>query len=146
MSKKNEVTVETVAEEAVAPKFKKRKTKIWFLVVIAAVAVLGYKLWENPKLLNQFRDMLANKQVEEDVYLVQINELQKQLAMLKSEVAEVAQTAANPDLSEVYQKLENTLFDIGFTQLCHSYLSIILGGVSDSSNGIPRSSSCLNRS
>ena len=38
---------------------------------------------------------------------------------------------------------QNTLFDIGFTRLCHSYLSIILGGMSDSSNGIPRSSSCL---
>ncbi len=107
MSKKNEAAVETIAEEVVAPKLKKRKTKIWSLVVIAAVAVLGYKLWENPKLLHQFKDMLANKQVEEDVYLVQINELQKQLAMLKTEVAEVAQIAANPDLSEVNQKLEN---------------------------------------
>ena len=38
---------------------------------------------------------------------------------------------------------QNTLFDIGFTRLCHSYLSIILGGVSDSSSGMPRSSSCL---
>ncbi len=107
MSKKNEAVTETISEEVVAPKNKKRKAKILSLVVVVAVAVLGYKLWENPQLLNQFKDMWANKKTEEDIYLVQINELQKQLAMLKTEVAEVAQMAANPDLSTVNQKLEN---------------------------------------
>ena len=66
MTKKNEVK----SEDPVAEK-KRKKTnarKVMGVIVLAAVAVLGYKLWENPKLLYQLRDVWAERKAEQTEY------------------------------------------------------------------------------
>ena len=81
--------------------------KISALVVLAAVAILGYKLWENPKLLYQLRDMMTQAEQKEDVYQTQIDTLQQQLNLLQGQLAEVAMKAENPDFSAMNKRIDD---------------------------------------
>lgn len=81
--------------------------KISALVVLAAVAVLGYKLWENPKLLYQLGDMIKQNEAKEDIYQTQINTLQQQINLLQGQLAEVAIKAENPDFSAMNKRIDD---------------------------------------
>lgn len=78
--------------------------KISAVIVLAAVAVLGYKLWENPKLIYQFEELFVSK---EDDYQAQIDALQQQLNLLQGNLAEVAIKAENPDFSAMNKRIDD---------------------------------------
>ena len=77
-----------------------------FLVVVAAVGTLGYKLWENPQLLHQAKDMLFKSEPKVDVYQPQIDTLNQQIRNLQAELSMVRGRAENPDFSEMNKKIE----------------------------------------
>ena len=105
MTKKNEVK----SEDPVAEK-KRKKTnarKVMGVIVLAAVAVLGYKLWENPKLLYQLRDVWAERKAEQTEYAQRLETLQQQVNALQGRLAELAYQAANPDFSEMNKRIDD---------------------------------------
>ena len=77
------------------------------IVVVAAVAVLGYKLWENPLLLQEAKEMLFSPAQKEDVYQPQIDQLQQQLLSLQAQLAEVAAKAEKPDFSAIDKRVDD---------------------------------------
>ena len=77
-----------------------------FLVVVAAVGTLGYKLWGNPQLLHQAKDMLFKSEPKVDVYQPQIDTLNQQIRNLQAELSMVRGRAENPDFSEMNKKIE----------------------------------------
>ena len=76
------------------------------LVVVAAVGTLGYKLWENPQLLHQAKEMLFKSEPKVDVYQPQIDTLKQQIRNLQAELSMVRGRAENPDFSEMNKKIE----------------------------------------
>ncbi len=76
------------------------------MVVVVAVGVLGYKLWENPKLLEQARDMLFKREVKADVYQPQIDALVQQVNSLQADLSMVRGKAENPDFSDMNKRIE----------------------------------------
>ena len=76
------------------------------LVVVLAVGTLGYKLWENPKLLHQAKDMLFKNEPKVDIYQPQIDALMQQISNLQAELSMVRGRAENPDFSEMNKKIE----------------------------------------
>ena len=76
------------------------------LIVVVAVGVLGYKLWENPQLLHQTKDMLFKSEPKVDVYQPQIDALNQQIRNLQAELSMVRGQAENPDFSEMNKKIE----------------------------------------
>lgn len=77
------------------------------LILFAAVGVLGYKLWENPQIINQAKEMFAKAFDTQDEYQSQINDLKRQMDALNEELGSVRGMALNPNLTEVNQKIEN---------------------------------------
>ena len=61
---------------------KARIKQLSAAVVLIAAAVLGYKLWQNPKLLYQLKDIWAERQAKEDAYARQLGSLQQQIPYL----------------------------------------------------------------
>ena len=96
-------------KEDIKPRIAKHGTakKVSALVVLAAVAILGYKLWENPKLIYQLKDMMTQAEQKEDVYQAQIDTLQQQLNLLQGQLAEVAIKAENPDFSAMNKRIDD---------------------------------------
>ena len=86
----------------------KRNTakKLSVSIVLVAVAILGYKLWENPKLVYQMEEFFKSK-ADEDVYQVQINALQQQILSLQGQLADVAMKAENPDFSAMNKRIDD---------------------------------------
>lgn len=76
------------------------------LVVVLGVGILGYKLWENPKLLHQAKEMLFKSEPKVDVYQPQIDALNQQIRNLQAELSVVRGRAENPDFSEMNKKIE----------------------------------------
>lgn len=76
------------------------------LVVVLGVGILGYKLWENPKLLHQVKEMLFKSEPKVDVYQPQIDALNQQIRNLQAELSMVRGRAENPDFSEMNKKIE----------------------------------------
>ena len=76
------------------------------LIVIVAIGVFGYKLWENPKLLEQARDMLFKSEVKEDIYQPQIDALMQQVRSLQADLSMVRGKAENPDFSDMNKRIE----------------------------------------
>ncbi len=85
---------------------KARIKQLSAAVVLIAAAVLGYKLWQNPKLLYQLKDIWAERQAKEDAYARQFGSLQQQIAVLQQQLAEVGYLAAHPDLSGVNKRID----------------------------------------
>lgn len=76
-------------------------------MVVVAVGVLGYKLWENPKLLEQARDMFLKKEQTEDKYQPQIDNLLQQVRVLQADLEMVRGTAENPDFSDMNKRIKD---------------------------------------
>ena len=76
------------------------------MVVVVAIGILGYKLWENPQLLIQAKEMLFKNEPKIDVYQPQIDVLNQQIRNLQSELSLVRGRAENPDFSEMNKKIE----------------------------------------
>lgn len=77
------------------------------MMVVAAAVILGYKLWENPKLWYQMRDALLDSSSKEDIYQPQIDLLQENLSAMQKQLAAVARKAENPDFSKMEQRIDN---------------------------------------
>ena len=72
-----------------------------YVVVVAAVGVLGYKLWENPKLLEQTKEMIFKSEPKVDIYQPQIDALMQQVRNLQADLSMVRGKAENPDFSDM---------------------------------------------
>lgn len=103
MAKEEQKKQENVVKKAPRKVFK---GPLLTMMVVAAVVVLGYKLWENPQLWHQMRDALTEREPKEDVYQPQIDALQKQLAEMQGRLALVARKAENPDFSEMEKRID----------------------------------------
>lgn len=77
------------------------------LIVVMAVGVLGYKLWENPQLLHQAKEMVFKSEPKVDVYQPQIDTLVQQVRNLQADLAAVQGKAENPDFSQLNKRIEN---------------------------------------
>lgn len=77
------------------------------MMVVAAAVILGYKLWENPKLWYQMRDALLSSSSKEDIYQPQIDLLQQNLADIRGRLSRVAQQVENPDFSAMEKRIDN---------------------------------------
>ena len=78
---------------------------VWTFVLLA-VAGLGFKLWQNPTLINQLKDWIYKDEVEHN-YQQQIDEMAQQLALLRGEVVNLKAKAENPDFSEMNKRIDN---------------------------------------
>lgn len=77
------------------------------LVVFLAVVALGYKLWENPQLLHQTKEMLFKSEPKADIYQPQIDTLMQQVKNLQAELSMVRGRAENPDFSEMNKRIDD---------------------------------------
>ena len=77
------------------------------VVIVVAVGVLGYKLWENPKILYQMKDWLKKDASVEDMYQSQLNEMQNRLTAIEAQLVSVTDKVKNPDFSKIQEKLDN---------------------------------------
>ena len=102
---KSEVKQENTVH--VKAKRKAMAKPVLSIVVVAAVAVLGYKLWENPLLLQEAKEMLFSPEQKEDIYQPQIDQLQQQLLSLQAQLAEVAVKAEKPDFSAIDKRVDD---------------------------------------
>ncbi len=103
---KNELKKESLTQ--VRQKRKSFAKPLMTVVVIIAAGVLGYKAWKNPQLIEQAKEVFTfKKEVKEDVYQPQINQLQEQLADLQNELAVVRSTAENPDFSVMEKRIDD---------------------------------------
>ncbi len=88
----------------------KRKASLRYfmsVVVVVAVGVLGYKLWENPKILYQMKDLLQKDTSMAEMYQNQVNELQNRLMAVEAQLADVSNRVKNPDFSAIQEKIDN---------------------------------------
>ena len=99
MSKK-----ETGEKQKIQPTKHGLAQKVSAVIVAAAIVVLGYKLWENPKLIYQIEDLFTSK---DNDYQAQIEAMQQQLNWLQGNLAEVAIKAENPDLSAINKRIDD---------------------------------------
>ena len=93
----------------VEPVYKKN-SPIKFMVillVVAAVAVLGYKAYEDPKLVQQLKDLFNRSAEQEDIYQPQIDKLSQQITALQGALSSVSYKAENPDLSAINQRIDD---------------------------------------
>ena len=103
------MTKDSVKKENLATIKSKRRSytkPLVSLIVIGAVGVLGYKLWEDPRLLEQAKEMLLKKEAVEDVYQPQINTLMQQIRDLQADLSLVKGKAENPDFSDMNKRIE----------------------------------------
>lgn len=98
-------------KKEVSVKVKARKKfiskPIVSMMVVAAVVVLGYKLWENPLLLKQAKDFLFVGSKSEDVYQKQITSLKQQISELQDSLSELKIKVSNPDFSEINKRIDD---------------------------------------
>ena len=98
-------------KKEVSVKVKARKKfiskPIVSMMVVAAVVVLGYKLWENPLLLKQAKDFLFAGSKSEDVYQKQITSLKQQISELQDSLSELKIKVSNPDFSEINKRIDD---------------------------------------
>ena len=93
----------------VEPVYKK-KAPVKFIVallIVAAVSVLGYKAYEDPKLVQQLRDLFNHQAEQEDIYQPQIDKLSQQITALQGALSSVSYKAENPDLSAINQRIDD---------------------------------------
>ena len=76
------------------------------MVVVVGIGVLGYKMWENPKLLEQAKEMLFESRQQEDVYQPQIDKLNQELKNIQADLYMVRGKAENPDFSDMNKRIE----------------------------------------
>lgn len=77
------------------------------LAVVVAIGILGYKLWENPKILHQAKEMMFKSEPKVDVYQPQIDALSQQINALNAELSAVKGRAENPDFSVMNKKIDD---------------------------------------
>lgn len=77
------------------------------IMIMVAVVVLGYKLWENPLLLKQVKDVLFSGREKDDIYQTQITTLQNQVNSLHSILSELEIKVTNPDFSDINKKIDD---------------------------------------
>lgn len=97
-------------KENLAQARARRKTlakPLMTIIIVAAIAVLGYKLWENPLLIEQAKEVLFSKSEKEDIYQPQIDQLQQQVMMLQGQVADATAKAENPDFSAMDRRIDD---------------------------------------
>lgn len=88
----------------------KRRTitkPLTMMLVVAGVVILGYKLWENPQILHQAKEMFIADKSQEEAYKLQLNNITKQMDELKKELSDVRAKAENPDFSAMQQRIDN---------------------------------------
>lgn len=105
MSKKDEAKNDN--QPSVKGSRKLKIKQISAAIVLIAAAVLGYKLWQNPQLLYQLRDIWTERQTKEDIYEQQLSGLQQQITSLQGQLAEVGYLAAHPDLSGISKRIDD---------------------------------------
>ena len=76
------------------------------MVVVVAIGILGYKLWENPKLLEQAKEMLFESKQQEDGYQAQIDKLNQEVKSIQADLYMVRGKAENPDFSDMIKRIE----------------------------------------
>ena len=98
-------------KKEVAMKVKARKKfvskPIISIMIMVAVVVLGYKLWENPLLLKQVKDVLFSGREKDDIYQTQITTLQNQVNSLHSILSELEIKVTNPDFSDINKRIDD---------------------------------------
>ncbi len=77
------------------------------IIIVAAFVVLGYKLWENPLLLEQAKDMLFYEGKKDDVHQTQITALQNQVNSLQETLSELEIKVSNPDFSDINKRIDD---------------------------------------
>lgn len=88
----------------------KRKASLRYfmsVVVIVAVGVLGYKLWENPRILHQMKELWEKDANMAEVYQKQVDILQNRLIAVEAQLADINNKVENPDFSAIQEKLDN---------------------------------------
>ncbi len=98
-------------KKEVAMKVKARKKfvskPIISIMIMVAVVVLSYKLWENPLLLKQVKDVLFSGREKDDIYQTQITTLQNQVNSLHSILSELEIKVTNPDFSDINKRIDD---------------------------------------
>jgi len=86
---------------------RKHYTKqIMSVAIVVAIAVLGYKLWQNPTLLNQAKDWF--KQTDKTaVYQQQLANITSQMAKMQNELNLLRSKAENPNFDEIHRRIDN---------------------------------------
>ena len=77
------------------------------MLVVVAVAGLGYKFYENPQIVQQVKEMMFKDEVKTDIYQSQIDKLSQELRDLQADLSMVRGKAENPDFSNMNKKLED---------------------------------------
>lgn len=103
MAKEEQKKQDNVSRKAPRKVFK---GPLLTMMMVAAVVVLGYKLWENPKLWYQMKDALLSSSSKEDVYQPQIDLLQENLSAMQKQLSAVARKVENPDFSAMEKRID----------------------------------------
>lgn len=85
---------------------KTAKGPVLTIIIVAAAAVLGYKIWENPKLWHEMRSAVLDRGMKEDAYQPQIDLLKENLAYIQKQLSVVVRKVENPDFSQMEKRID----------------------------------------
>ncbi|MBQ9235789.1 MAG: hypothetical protein IJ184_04920 [Alphaproteobacteria bacterium] len=102
---KDKMTKTTTEKQAKTVK-KIGKKAGWTLGILVLLGAVAAGCWQNREQLQKWREQLFDNKTDEQI-IEQINALQGQLTALQSELQRVDYTAKNPDLSAVWQKVDD---------------------------------------